>query len=78
MASEVILVVDDNDGVRDYSAMVLAELGYAVLKATDADSAIAILRGEGHIDLLFTDVILPGKQRPGSGRDGPLAGCGPA
>jgi CheY-like chemotaxis protein len=62
---EVILVVEDNDDVRAYSVMVLAELGYRVLEAVDADQALAIVASDQHIDLLFTDVVLPGK----SGRE---------
>jgi signal transduction histidine kinase len=58
---EVVLVVEDNDDVRAYSAMVLSELGYGVLEATDADRALAILDGKERVDLLFTDVVLPGK-----------------
>jgi PAS domain S-box-containing protein len=62
---EVVLVVEDNDDVRAYSTMILRELGYEVIAASHADSAIAIIRSEARIDLLFTDVVLPGR----SGRD---------
>ena len=41
--------------------MVLKELGYRVLEASEAEAALAILRGPARIDLLFTDVVLPGK-----------------
>jgi len=58
---EVILVVEDNQEVRAYSVMILSELGYRVLEAPDADAALAILKGGQPVDLLFTDVILPGK-----------------
>jgi CheY-like chemotaxis protein len=58
---EVILVVEDNEDVRTYSVMILSELGYRVLEAADADSALAILEGDQRVDLLFTDVVLPGK-----------------
>ncbi len=44
-----------------YSSMVLQELGYQVLEAGEAEAALAILRGPSRIDLLFTDVVLPGK-----------------
>jgi CheY-like chemotaxis protein len=62
---EVILVVEDNAEVRAYSVSVLAELGYSVLEAEEPESALNILGGSGRIDLLFTDVVLPGK----SGRE---------
>ncbi len=58
---ETILVVEDNEDVRSYSRMVLGELGYTVLEAADADAAMKILERTGRIDLLFTDVVLPGK-----------------
>jgi CheY-like chemotaxis protein len=62
---EVVLVVEDNDDVRAYSTMILEELGYVVITASHADSAVAILESSARIDLLFTDVVLPGR----SGRE---------
>jgi CheY-like chemotaxis protein len=58
---EVILVVEDNDDVRAYSTMILSELGYIVIEAPEADAALKILRSGQRVDLLFTDVVLPGK-----------------
>lgn len=58
---EVILLVEDNHEVRAYSSMVLRELGYRVIEAPEADSALDILKTDEKIDLLFTDVVLPGK-----------------
>jgi CheY-like chemotaxis protein len=58
---EVILVVEDNEDVRAHTVMTLNELGYEVLEAANATEALDILRTETHIDLLFTDVVLPGK-----------------
>jgi PAS domain S-box-containing protein len=58
---EAVLVVEDNHDVRAYSVMSLADLGYRVLQASDADAALEILRGDTPVDLLFTDVVLPGK-----------------
>ncbi|HUU24294.1 MAG TPA: CHASE3 domain-containing protein [Methyloceanibacter sp.] len=57
---ETILLVEDNDGVREYAATVLHGLGYAVLEASDTPSAIELLVNKPPIDLLFTDVVLPG------------------
>ena len=57
---ETILLVEDNDGVREYAASVLHGLGYAVLEASDTVSAIELLAKKPPIDLLFTDVVLPG------------------
>jgi PAS domain S-box-containing protein len=58
---EVVLVVEDNEEVRAYSVMILAELGYRVLEAVDHESAVRVLRSDVRIDLLFTDVVLPGR-----------------
>ncbi len=58
---EVVLVVEDNEDVRDYSVMILRELGYQVLEAAEADAALQIVEQVPRLDLLFTDVILPGK-----------------
>jgi signal transduction histidine kinase len=58
---EVVLVVEDNDDVRSYSVMILTELGYQVLEAPEAEAALAILRTAQRVDLLFTDVVLPGR-----------------
>ena len=60
-AGEVVLVVEDNDDVRAYSVMSLTELGYVVLEARHAEAALAILSGPSRVDLLFTDVVLPGE-----------------
>ena len=57
---EVILVVEDDDDVRAYSVEVLRELGYDVIEARDGPSALRIMEGLKRLDLLFTDVVLPG------------------
>jgi CheY-like chemotaxis protein len=62
---EVVLVVEDNDAVRAYSVMSLSELGYVVIEARDAEIALSILDSPRRIDLLLTDVVLPGR----SGRE---------
>jgi signal transduction histidine kinase/ActR/RegA family two-component response regulator len=56
-----ILVVEDEDGVREHTVEVLGELGYTVLEAADGEAALAILQTDSEIDLLFTDVVLPGR-----------------
>jgi signal transduction histidine kinase len=62
---ETILVVEDNEGVRDYAKEVLEELGYRVVEAGDAAQALTLLNKTPRVDLLFTDVVLPG---PDNGR----------
>jgi len=61
--SETILVVEDDEGVRETVVDMLSELGYRVLKAPDAASAMAIVSSGIPIDLLFTDVVMPGPLR---------------
>ena len=55
-----ILAVDDEQDILDNVATMLRDLGYRVLTATDAQAALAVLAGETEIDLLFSDVIMPG------------------
>jgi PAS domain S-box-containing protein len=61
LGTETILVVDDNEDVRNYSANAARHLGYNVLVAGDATSAIGVLDANPEIRLLFTDVGLPGR-----------------
>ena len=55
-----ILAVDDEQDILDNVATMLRDLGYRVLTATDAQAALAVLAVETEIDLLFSDVIMPG------------------
>jgi CheY-like chemotaxis protein len=57
---ESILIVEDNERLRNLVARQLKYLGYQTITAGDAAEALDIIRGSGSIDLLFTDVILPG------------------
>ncbi|MFS0757560.1 PAS domain-containing protein [Noviherbaspirillum sp. 1P10PC] len=59
--SETVLVVEDDAAVQATVVALLADLGYQVLKANDADSALGILKSGLAIDLLFTDVVMPGR-----------------
>jgi PAS domain S-box-containing protein len=61
--SESILVVEDDDEVRDTAVATLQELGYSVLTAKDAQSALSVVESGLPIDLLFTDVVMPGPLR---------------
>jgi PAS domain S-box-containing protein len=58
--TETVLVVEDNPEVRTTVVELLTDLGYRVLKASDAQSALAIIQSGLVIDLLFTDVVMPG------------------
>jgi PAS domain S-box-containing protein len=54
-----ILVVEDDPEVRRYATATLMTLGHAVVEVPDAESALAALRRDAGIDLLFTDLVLP-------------------
>lgn len=60
---ETILVVEDDPDVRATVIDLLTDLGYRVLKAPDAQSALSIIETGVPIDLLFTDVVMPGPLR---------------
>jgi CheY-like chemotaxis protein len=55
-----ILVLDDDDGVRDVAQLQLKSLGYTVVTASSGSEALDILSRVPDIDLLFTDVVMPG------------------
>nr|WP_302474503.1 PAS domain S-box protein [Roseococcus sp. MDT2-1-1] len=57
---EVVAVVEDETAVRDLVVDVLQELGYRVVEAVDGPSGLKLLQSDMHVDLLVTDVGLPG------------------
>ncbi len=59
-ADKTVLVVDDEPTVRMLVVDALAELGYACLEAADGASGLRVLQSNAHVDLLITDVGLPG------------------
>ena len=59
-AGETVLVVDDEPSVRMLVLDVLEDLGYASLEAEDGPSGLRMLQGQARLDLLITDVGLPG------------------
>jgi CheY-like chemotaxis protein len=58
---ETILVVEDEQDVRTSTVELLSALGYHVLSAEDAAGAVALVDSGAQIDLVFTDVIMPGE-----------------
>jgi PAS domain S-box-containing protein len=58
--AETILVAEDDGEVRSTVVETLRDLGYRVLTANDAASALAVIESGVAIDLLFTDVVMPG------------------
>ena len=59
-AGETILVVDDEPTVRVFVAEALTHLGYTVIEAADSQAGLQLLRSDTPIDLLVTDIGLPG------------------
>jgi signal transduction histidine kinase/CheY-like chemotaxis protein len=57
---EAILLVEDAPFARNAVAKMLADLGYTPIAATGADEALAVIESDGRIDLLLTDMVLPG------------------
>jgi PAS domain S-box-containing protein len=57
---ETILVVEDNEALRRVACRLLGDMGYATLEAGSGPAALEILRGGAAIDLLLTDIVMPG------------------
>src|SRR6201992_3098760 len=60
---ETVLVVEDDEEVREVAVSMLTELGYRVVKARDAASALVVVDSGIPIDLIFTDVMMHGTVR---------------
>ena len=58
--TETVLVVEDDEEVRAIVVEMLTDLGYRVLKAPDAAAALIVIESGVPIDILFTDVVMPG------------------
>jgi signal transduction histidine kinase len=59
--NECVLLVEDNELVRQFARDLLQGLGYKVLSAANSAAAMALLQDQQEIQLLFTDVVLPGR-----------------
>jgi PAS domain S-box-containing protein len=60
IGTECILVVEDDDALRAYTVEILSELGYHVFEAQHGLDALPMLEAPRQIDLLFTDIVMPG------------------
>ncbi len=58
--AETILVVEDDPRVQEAVVETLGSLGYKALRASDAGAALAVLQAGVDVDLVFTDVVMPG------------------
>jgi len=61
--SLTVLVVEDEDAVREAALAMMDELGYRRLEAADASAALAIVEAGAQVDLVFSDVVMPGPLR---------------
>jgi two-component system cell cycle sensor histidine kinase/response regulator CckA len=62
--SKTVLVVDDAEGLRNMARRLLQQQGYTVLVAANADEALTLFERNGSIDVLLTDVVMPGASGP--------------
>jgi CheY-like chemotaxis protein len=59
-SGETLLLVEDDEGVRRIASRQLRELGYRVITATNGPEALEALAGHPEVELLFTDIVMPG------------------
>ena len=57
----IILIVEDDDDLRDTIVALVELLGYGTVTAGDSDAALKLIASNQRIDLLFSDVVLPGE-----------------
>ena len=57
---ETVLVVDDDEGVLATATEIVSDLGYHVLSAQNGQQALQILKEAARVDLLFSDIVMPG------------------
>jgi len=55
-----VLIVDDEEDLLEIAGVYLEEMGCTVLKAIDGASALALLAAESQVDLVITDIVMPG------------------
>jgi CheY-like chemotaxis protein len=60
MEPKVVLLVEDDPDVRELASLFLSELGFEVLEAGDGLAGLALIETIPAIDLLFTDIVMPG------------------
>jgi len=64
VGSETILLVEDEESVRKFAGALLRRHGYRVLEASSAEQALALMTGGEPVDLVLTDVVMPGLNGP--------------
>jgi CheY-like chemotaxis protein len=64
-ARGIVLLVEDEDGVREFVRFVLEQNGYVVVPAADGEAALALFRADpGRFDLVLSDVLMPHRTGP--------------
>jgi len=58
--TETVLIVDDNEDVREVTVVIVRSFGYEVLTAGDANEALAVVQSRRGIDLLMSDIVMSG------------------
>jgi DNA-binding NtrC family response regulator len=61
VGNETVLVVEDDDAVRAIACAMLEDLGYRIIEARNAEMALQELGARRDIDLVFSDIVMPGK-----------------
>ena len=62
--TQTVLVVEDEDGLRELAKRLLERQGYTVLTASNADQALRLFEQHAPVDVLLTDVVMPGASGP--------------
>jgi signal transduction histidine kinase len=62
--SQTVLVVEDAEGLRKLATRMLQRQGYTVLGAADADEALGLFERNASIDVILTDIVMPGASGP--------------
>ena len=60
MSSRTVLVVDDEESLRNYAAKLIQKRGYKVLTAGSGADALAIMKSGAEVDLVVLDIVMPG------------------
>lgn len=60
MERKVVLLVEDDPDIREIASLILSEMGFEVLEAGDGLAGVALVETIPGIDLLFTDIEMPG------------------